>query len=49
VAAQGACRSAQGFRAVAAHGWRVVVADYSTWIEVKTQAQREEYLRGLLA
>jgi hypothetical protein len=36
-------------RMLAAHGWRVVVVDYREWIKVKTQAQREEYLRHVLA
>ena len=36
-------------RMLAAHGWRVVVVDYRTWMKVKTQAQREDYLRALLA
>ena len=35
-------------RMLAAHGWRVVVVEYRTWGELKTQAQREEYLRRLL-
>ena len=36
-------------RMLAAHGWRVVVVDYRTWIGLKTQTQREEFLRRLLA
>jgi hypothetical protein len=36
-------------RMLAAHGWRVVVVDYRAWEERKTQEQREEYLRSLLA
>ena len=36
-------------RMLTAHGWRVAVVDYRVWIKVKTQAQREEYLRRLLA
>ena len=36
-------------RMLAAHGWRVVVVDYRVWQQqLKTQAQREEYLRRLL-
>jgi hypothetical protein len=34
---------------LAAHGWRVEVVDYRTWIKVKTQPQREEHLRRVLA
>ena len=37
-------------RMLAAHGWRVVVVDYRMWQQqLKTEAQREEYLRRLLA
>ena len=36
-------------RMLAAHGWRVVVVEYRTWGELKTQTQREDYLRRLLA
>ena len=36
-------------RMLAAHGWRVVSVDYREWDEMKTQAQRQEYLRRLLA
>ena len=37
-------------RMLAAHGWRVVVVDYRVWQEqLPTEAQREEYLRRLLA
>ena len=36
-------------RMLAAHGWRVAVVDYRVWGELSTQAQREEYLRRLLA
>jgi hypothetical protein len=35
-------------RMLAAHGWRVVAVDFRAW-EHKTQKQREEYLRGLIA
>jgi len=35
-------------RMLAAHGWRVVVVDYRLWDGLKTQSQREEYLRGRL-
>jgi hypothetical protein len=35
-------------RMLAAHGWRVVVLDYRAWGELRTEAQREEYLRRLL-
>jgi acetyl esterase/lipase len=35
-------------RMLAAHGWRVVVVDYRVWDELKTQAQRAEYLRRCL-
>jgi acetyl esterase/lipase len=34
---------------LAAHGWRVVVVDYREWDGLKNRAQREEYLRCLLA
>ena len=36
-------------RMLAAHGWRVVVADYQVWEALQTEAQQEEYLRRLLA
>ena len=36
-------------RMLAAHGWRVVVVDYRLWQQPQTEAQREEYLRRLLA
>ena len=36
-------------RMLAAHGWRVVVVDYRKWTGLKTQTQREEYLRRTLA
>jgi very-short-patch-repair endonuclease len=36
-------------RMLAAHGWRVVVVDYWEWEGLQTEAQREEYLRRLLA
>ena len=36
-------------RMLAAHGWRVAVVDYRAWDGQKTQAQRDEYLRRLLA
>jgi acetyl esterase/lipase len=36
-------------RMLAAHGWRVVVVDYRAWREQQTEAQRQEYLRHLLA
>ena len=36
-------------RMLAAHGWRVMVVDYRTWIGLKTQPQQEEYLRRLIA
>jgi len=36
-------------RMLAAHGWRVVVVDYRSWNEMKTVAQREKFLRRLLA
>ena len=37
-------------RMLAAHGWRVVVVDYRVWQhQLQTEAQREEYLRDLLA
>ena len=36
-------------RMLAAHGWRVVVVDYRVWQQQNTKAQREEYLRRLLA
>ena len=35
-------------RMLAAHGWRVTVVDYRVWQQLKTQAQREEYMRSLL-
>jgi very-short-patch-repair endonuclease len=35
-------------RMLAAHGWRVVVADHRVW-DIETQEQREQYLRSLLA
>ena len=36
-------------RMLAAHGWRVVVVDYRVWDGLQTEAQREHYLRSLLA
>ena len=37
-------------RMLTAHGWRVVVVDYRVWQhQLQTEAQREEYLRSLLA
>jgi very-short-patch-repair endonuclease len=36
-------------RMLAAHGWRVAVADYRAWDELTSQQQREAYLRDLLA
>ena len=36
-------------RMLAAHGWRVVVVDYRVWNALQTEAQREEFLRRLLA
>ena len=36
-------------RMLAAHGWRVVVANYRAWNTQQTQEQREAYLRDLLA
>ena len=36
-------------RALAAHGWRVVVVHYREWRLLEAQPQREEYLRRLLA
>jgi len=37
-------------RMLAAHGWRVVVVDYRVWQhQLTTEAQREQYLRRLLA
>ena len=36
-------------RMLAAHGWRVVVVDYREWNALTTEAQREEFLRRLLA
>ena len=36
-------------RMLAAHGWRVAVVYYRAWNALKTDAQREEYLRRLLA
>ena len=36
-------------RMLEAHGWRVVVVDHRTWDGPKTQQQREEYLRRVLA
>ena len=42
-------RTALRNRLLAAHGWRVVVVDYRVWNEQQTEAQRQEYLRRLLA
>ena len=37
-------------RMLAAHGWRVAVVDYRLWrYELQTEAQREDYLRRLIA
>ena len=36
-------------RMLAAHGWLVVVVDYRAWDVLQTEAQREEYLRRLVA
>ena len=36
-------------RVLAAHGWRVVVVNYREWYALQTEAQREEFLRRLLA
>ena len=37
-------------RMLAAHGWRVASVDYRIWQQqLQTEAQREEYLRRLLA
>ena len=36
-------------RMLAAHGWRVVVVDYSAWDKLTTPPQQEEYLRRMLA
>ena len=36
-------------RMLAAHGWRVVVVDYRKWNALQTEAQREEFLRFVLA
>ena len=36
-------------RVLAAHGWRVVVVDYSVWNQLTDEPQRREYLRRLLA
>ena len=37
-------------RMLAAHGWRVVVVDYRLWQhELRTDEEREGYLRGLIA
>ena len=36
-------------RMLAAHGWRVEVVGYREWNGLKNRAQREEYLRRLLA
>jgi hypothetical protein len=35
---------------LAAHGWRVAVVDYRLWrYQLRTEAEREDYLRRLIA